>query len=517
MEKLRILLKDKVARDSKNPPVAGEDESKAKVCWLCGCQAKTRFRLKDSSALCFSCFRTAYWALVHPKINVPARQKSDAAFTKLIESIQLDETNGDVSSSLAFEVTEPSQASFFLSRSARPSTKAGYKCPRCSFQNAAPTGPCHLCGCVQGQAVFCPVCSTEVAAEYDPNTATKCTNRKRHLAWFCSHCDHGHSLDGDVCEGCGKSRSWVCSQCTALNDSTKNQEGLRYCSTCSAYNTPDDIVMGKKRLDEETYRELIRTQANKAGSEVVFGVNDTGTLEEQRRNSEIEQGKATLNARLKRLGKQITAQKQDGNCLFSALAHQLFGNSRLHRLVRSLVVAYMRENSRDYAALFENWPNYIVEMTKEGTWGDEVCVNAAARCFGVNIHLITSDKDRWHVVFQHEILGNSQTNLRNVIKTTEKENSPTYRRSPSESHPGAICLFLAYLRNVHYDDITPSPVDNIVLSDLLLPELQKMIGEEGHQQGQRGGATGTGDTVGLAPAWSGFTALPHPPTHGETQ
>ncbi|EPY20222.1 hypothetical protein STCU_09103, partial [Strigomonas culicis] len=503
MDKLTALLRSKVARERQTgtpPPAPGSGTSK--TCWLCSTESKLRFRLKDTSALCFTCFRTAYMALVLPRINTPARRKSDDEFLKAIDALQHRPASSVASKtserSDVYEVVDPSQASFVMSASViklrnsqNPRETSGaagqggmWNCPRCTYINTV-FGSCTACGFVNTGQLECPLCRrmcpTVPTKAGDPTS--RCSSGKPHIVWRCDGCANMNTVDGDHCRKCTRPRYWACSQCTALHNTRRTDDGLRYCSTCGAYNTPEDVGTGQAKLQEEHDRaERIRQQQSE--SEVVFGVNDTETLEEQHRQAEIKDNEQRLLSRLSHLHLKLNAQKMDGNCLFSALAHQLFGNPRLHHLVRSLVVAYMKENSKDYSMLFTNaeWQDYTNHMRELGYWGDEVCLNAAARCFGVNIHVITSDVTRWHTIFQHDILGDSQTNLRPMIET---EQSAT-QRSPCRGHvspplpaDNAVCLFLAYKRPVHFDDITPSPVESIVLSDLLLPELSKMLAESG--------------------------------------
>lgn len=512
----------------------------ARLCWLCNRNSSLRFRLQGVIFLCFNCFRISYLSLLLPVIDTPARRTSDAGFLKLIYQIE-DERGASTASlgdeSLAStygEIIEPQRASFVMNSSmirqrreeeeqrrisaaghkgevggAITSAKSMWGCPRCTFLNVALARECEACGFVNPGTVRCPVCKAlcPIGATNTPvvkGSSNRCTNGEPHRIWNCRDCRHLNTLDGDRCQFCQQPRYWACSHCTALHHMARGEDGLRYCPTCGNYNTPEDVLDGQAKIEkEEKYAELVTAHrgVNEDGSsgghrgggggaadsgEVVFGVNDSQTLEELARQKEIAGNERRLQTRLNHLKISRNVQKTDGNCLFSALANQLFGQPRLHYLVRSLATAYMSYHAEDYSILFDGeaeWRAYLSAMKEQGTWGDELCLNAAARCFHVNIHVITSDRDRWHIVFQYEQLGQSRirTNPKAASAVANSETpdraSPKTKALAPHAPPvyEGVSLFLAYLAPVHYDDITPSPVAPMMLGELLSGELNKRI------------------------------------------
>ncbi|AYU82939.1 Hook complex subunit [Leishmania donovani] len=554
-----------------------------RLCWLCNRTSPLRFRLQGGIHLCFTCFRASYLSLLLPIINTPARRASDARFLKLIGSIE-NERAGSVSSptdellaSMYGEVIEPQQASFVMSSSMmrlrreeeeqrllsatrRPrsggaassakSVKSFWNCPLCTFLNAAVARECEACGFVNPGEVTCPVCKARCSLGMigtplsEENPASRCKTGEPHCIWNCRECGGLNTLDGDRCTSCRQPRYWACSQCTALHHMARGEDGLRYCPTCGAYNTPDDILVGQAKIDKETrYAGMVTAQqsaaqrrksgskdhdhnrggsraaaggaaAAKADDQIVFGVNDAHTLEELERQKQIENNEKRLLSRLNRLHISRNLQKTDGNCLFRALANQLFGQPRLHYLVRSLATAYMSEHSEDYAILFDGpaeWKKYLTAMKEQGTWGDELCLNAAARCFRVNIHVITSDQERWHIVFQHDQLGRTRT-------VRSDEDARTNNMAQTLTSYEGVSLFLAYLSPVHYDDITPLPVAHLQLGELLSGELNKRMkrNQTTHSPSDSGSSTSALASAGPSSGgrWadaSNFSHLPSRP------
>ena len=67
----------------------------------------------------------------------------------------------------------------------------------------------------------------------------------------------------------------------------------------------------------------------------------------------------------------------DGNCLFRAVAHQIWLDEDRHMELRKRCVAHMREHAERYASFFDgDFTNYLYGMNKSGTWGDDIEIRA---------------------------------------------------------------------------------------------------------------------------------------------
>ena len=67
--------------------------------------------------------------------------------------------------------------------------------------------------------------------------------------------------------------------------------------------------------------------------------------------------------------------KQDGNCLFRAVSHQMYGTQERHAKIRKDVCDYMRSQNERFKWLVEDFEEYVRARERpvykgEGEWGD---------------------------------------------------------------------------------------------------------------------------------------------------
>jgi hypothetical protein len=66
--------------------------------------------------------------------------------------------------------------------------------------------------------------------------------------------------------------------------------------------------------------------------------------------------------------------EMDGNCLFRAISHQIYGDPEVHLLVREKCLNYILAGA-DYFKAFiadENIQQYCDRKSAPGIWGDDV-------------------------------------------------------------------------------------------------------------------------------------------------
>ncbi|CAH1238013.1 Hypp5498 [Branchiostoma lanceolatum] len=91
---------------------------------------------------------------------------------------------------------------------------------------------------------------------------------------------------------------------------------------------------------------------------------------------------------------------KDGNCMFHAVADQLFrteGRKISHVDLRKQAVDYLRMNpyngNDDHLSAFvpdQNWEVYLGTMSRDVTWGDHIVLQAMADMFGHDVSIVSS-------------------------------------------------------------------------------------------------------------------------------
>jgi len=75
----------------------------------------------------------------------------------------------------------------------------------------------------------------------------------------------------------------------------------------------------------------------------------------------------------------------DGNCLFRALANQIFGKQSYHSKVRMEIAEYMLKNKAHYTNFIDqcniSFEEYINALKSPGTWGDNTEIDAASKLY----------------------------------------------------------------------------------------------------------------------------------------
>ncbi|CDJ53105.1 OTU-like cysteine protease domain-containing protein, putative [Eimeria brunetti] len=127
-----------------------------------------------------------------------------------------------------------------------------------------------------------------------------------------------------------------------------------------------------------------------------------------------------LEQRLSFLGCRTVTSVGDGNCQFRSCALNLFGSEELHLFVRREAVAQMQRQREAYSVFFEStqlFERYLRDMSRSGTWGDELSLRAIADSFCCSIHLITSTPSSWYLRYDPEKEGNKVQPKRHVFLT----------------------------------------------------------------------------------------------------
>jgi hypothetical protein len=117
----------------------------------------------------------------------------------------------------------------------------------------------------------------------------------------------------------------------------------------------------------------------------------------------------SFNAGLESLGYRVNSIVGKGDCLFGAVADQVYGNEHLHAHVRAFCVEYLRavheSDDRDFASGSlksyikgfipdpEAVERYLTNMSRPGVWGDDLCLRALADIYQRKIVVLMAGLD----------------------------------------------------------------------------------------------------------------------------
>eukprot|EP00759_Apiculatamorpha_spiralis_P005321 PhF_6_TR13225/c0_g1_i1/m.20914 len=188
-----------------------------------------------------------------------------------------------------------------------------------------------------------------------------------------------------------------------------------------------------KRHQQEENKEL-------TSSQVLIGLQQQQQPES--REAKIRSGMILIEQRLTHLGLKQVEMKDDGNCQFRSIAHQLYGDQERHLEIRAAAVHHFETHRADFNFLFENAEEakaYIDEMRTPKTWGDELTLKMICEGLGVTIHVVSSTGSNYY----HKYVPAEE-----YVQSTAECGSPT-----TKQNRGAVNIFLGYISPIHYNSI----------------------------------------------------------------
>ena len=122
-----------------------------------------------------------------------------------------------------------------------------------------------------------------------------------------------------------------------------------------------------------------------------------------------------------------------GDCFFKSVAHQLYGDSAYHQFVRDAGVRYLIQHQERFGRFIEgneqfSWPTYLNDMSRLGTWCDNIIVQAVSDALNITINIAES------------------------IETF----SPYTVISPCEIFPWMTSIFIGHIDETHYVSTIPA-------------------------------------------------------------
>jgi OTU domain-containing protein 5 len=141
-------------------------------------------------------------------------------------------------------------------------------------------------------------------------------------------------------------------------------------NTCEGYNSEDEHIRPRVILDEKLLLKYVDAEV--------------------------------LAKRLARKSLKIAAMAKDGNCMFRAVAHQLYGDQEMYDTIRKNCVAYM-EKERDHFSQFvtEDFTDYLKRKRLDTVFGNHLELQAIAEIFNRPILIYVDDAEPLNL-FQEE-------------------------------------------------------------------------------------------------------------------
>ena len=104
-----------------------------------------------------------------------------------------------------------------------------------------------------------------------------------------------------------------------------------------------------------------------------------------------------LTYRLSQLGLRPVDVGGAGDCFFRAVSHQLFGTADNHLQIRAVGIEHLRDHPEHFieSIVEHSWLYYLNNMGRQGTWCDNVIIQAVANAFNCTIIHITESAENF--------------------------------------------------------------------------------------------------------------------------
>lgn len=171
----------------------------------------------------------------------------------------------------------------------------------------------------------------------------------------------------------------------------------------------------------------------------------------------------------------------DGNCLFRALADQLWGDERRHATARQAVHWQLATRPDLYSAHVANedepYAVYCRRMAQPGQWGDHLALQAAADAFSARVVVLTSFRGAAPFL---EVTPRSDASPSWAAQASAGHSTSSSSSSSSSGGSGAArVLYISYHDGAHYNSLYPAgyrhPSKNKVLGSKKLHKLVKVL------------------------------------------
>ena len=123
-----------------------------------------------------------------------------------------------------------------------------------------------------------------------------------------------------------------------------------------------------------------------------------------------------LRYRMLRHGLQPLDVGGAGDCLFKAVSHQLYGDSNHHLEIRATAVRFLSDNPERFieSVVETTWAQYLSNMSKQGTWADNIVIQSISDAMRLKIHIIESSQNFTEVTTIEPALSIESENIQSI-------------------------------------------------------------------------------------------------------
>ena len=150
----------------------------------------------------------------------------------------------------------------------------------------------------------------------------------------------------------------------------------------------------------------------------LFFVKSSETVKSNKMSPEINQtcdspSMSMLAFRLARLGLRPLDVGGAGDCFFRAVSHQLYGTAAHHLEVRAVGIEHLRYHPESFieSNIEYSWLEYLNNMSRQGTWCDNLIIQAVANALNCTIYITESAENfaESNVIHPANIQGRPRT------------------------------------------------------------------------------------------------------------
>ena len=143
---------------------------------------------------------------------------------------------------------------------------------------------------------------------------------------------------------------------------------------------------------------------------------------------------------------RIVEMNADGNCLFNAISHQIYGTQDFHQLVREKCMEYILAQKAYFQAFItdeETIEQYCHRKSTLGVWGDDVEIQALSEIYDRSIEIMAYSSESLRTFHEQQTSNSAVTSLKLSYHGQQHYNSVVDTRwTPAEAlesgEPGAV-------------------------------------------------------------------------------